>query len=42
MHGQSLWPRVAGLPHNQDDRPGPLPASPLEPRPEATGFRWAA
>jgi hypothetical protein len=28
--------------YNQDDPPGGLPASPLEPRPEATGFRWAA
>ena|SRR5947209_3232083 len=27
---------------NEDDPPGGLPASPLAPRPEATGFRWAA
>jgi hypothetical protein len=28
--------------YNQDDPPGDLPASPLTPQPEATGFRWAA
>src|SRR4051794_38321293 len=33
---------VAPGAYNEDDPPGPLPASPLAPRPEATGFRWAA
>jgi L-alanine-DL-glutamate epimerase-like enolase superfamily enzyme len=33
---------VAPSAYNEDDPPGDLPASPLEPRPEATGFRWAA
>jgi hypothetical protein len=33
---------VAPSAYNEDDRPGDLPASPLTPRPEATGFRWAA
>jgi hypothetical protein len=28
--------------YNEDDPPGILPASPLPPRPDATGFRWAA
>ena len=28
--------------NNKDEPPGGLPASPLAPRPEATGFRWAA
>jgi hypothetical protein len=32
---------VAPSAYNQDDPPGRLPASPLAPRPEATGFRWA-
>ncbi len=33
---------VAPSAYNQDDPPGTLPVSPLEPRPEASGFRWAA
>ncbi len=33
---------VAPSAYNQDDPSGGLPASPLAPRPEATGFRWAA
>jgi hypothetical protein len=33
---------VAPSAYNKDDPPGGLPASPLAPRPEATGFRWAA
>jgi hypothetical protein len=33
---------VAPSAYNEDDPPGDLPASPLAPRPEATGFRWAA
>ncbi len=33
---------VAPSAYNLDDPPGALPASPLAPRPEATGFRWAA
>jgi L-alanine-DL-glutamate epimerase-like enolase superfamily enzyme len=33
---------VAPSAYNEDDPPGVLPASPLAPRPEATGFRWAA
>jgi L-alanine-DL-glutamate epimerase-like enolase superfamily enzyme len=33
---------VAPSAYNQDDPPGDLPASPLAPRPEAAGFRWAA
>ncbi|MGH2869323.1 MAG: hypothetical protein ACRDNK_17395 [Solirubrobacteraceae bacterium] len=33
---------VAPSAYNQDDPPGGLPASPLAPRPEATGFRWTA
>jgi len=33
---------VAPSAYNEDDPPGGLPASPLAPRPEATGFRWAA
>jgi hypothetical protein len=32
---------VAPSAYNEDDPPGGLPASPLPPRPEATGFRWA-
>src|SRR5436190_10411453 len=28
--------------YNEDDPPGGPPASPLAPRPEVTGFRWAA
>jgi hypothetical protein len=32
---------VAPSAYNQDDPPGDLPGSPLAPRPEATGFRWA-
>src|SRR5919204_4689652 len=31
---------VAPSAYNEDDPPGGLPASPLAPRPEATGFRW--
>jgi hypothetical protein len=33
---------VAPSAYNEDDPLGSLPASPLAPRPEATGFRWAA
>jgi len=33
---------VAPSAYNEDDPQGDLPASPLAPRPEATGFRWAA
>ena len=33
---------VAPSAYNQDDPAGILPASPLPPRPDATGFRWAA
>jgi len=33
---------VAPSAYNEDDPPGALPASPLAPRPAATGFRWAA
>jgi hypothetical protein len=33
---------VAPSAYNEDDPPGDLPASPLAPRPEATGFRRAA
>ena len=33
---------VAPSAYNEDDPPGDLPASPLAPRSEATGFRWAA
>jgi hypothetical protein len=33
---------VAPSAYNEDDPPGGLPASPLTPRPEAAGFRWAA
>ena len=33
---------VAPSAYNEDDPPGSLPGSPLAPRPEATGFRWAA
>src|SRR5687768_12136371 len=33
---------VAPSAYNEDDPPGGLPASPLPPAPEATGFRWAA
>ena len=33
---------VAPSAYNEDDPLGGLPASPLAPRPEATGFRWAA
>ena len=33
---------VAPSAYNEDDPPGALPGSPLAPRPEATGFRWAA
>ena len=31
---------VAPSAYNEDDPPGTWPASPLTPRPEATGFRW--
>ena len=31
---------VAPSAYNEDDPEGELPASPLTPRPEATGFRW--
>jgi hypothetical protein len=33
---------VAPSGYNEEDPPGDLPASPLTPRPEATGFRWTA
>ena len=33
---------VAPSAYNEDDPAGELPASPLPPRPDATGFRWAA
>jgi hypothetical protein len=33
---------VAPSAYNADDPPGRLPASPLAPRPAATGFRWTA
>jgi L-alanine-DL-glutamate epimerase-like enolase superfamily enzyme len=33
---------VAPSSYNEDDPSGDLPASPLAPRPDATGFRWAA
>jgi hypothetical protein len=33
---------VAPSAYNEDDPPGGLPTSPLAPRPEVTGFRWAA
>jgi hypothetical protein len=33
---------VAPSAYNEDDPPGGVPASPLAPRPEATGFRWVA
>jgi hypothetical protein len=33
---------VAPSAYNEDDPQGELPASPLAPQPEATGFRWAA
>ena len=33
---------VAPSAYNEDDPAGALPASPLTPRPDATGFRWAA
>jgi L-alanine-DL-glutamate epimerase-like enolase superfamily enzyme len=33
---------VAPTAYNQDEPTGALPASPLPPRPAATGFRWAA
>jgi hypothetical protein len=32
---------VAPSAYNRDDPPGSLPASPLPPQPDATGFRWA-
>jgi L-alanine-DL-glutamate epimerase-like enolase superfamily enzyme len=32
---------VAPSAYNEDDPAGDLPASPLAPRPDATGFRWA-
>ncbi len=32
---------VAPSAYNKENPPGDLPASPLTPRPEATGFRWA-
>jgi hypothetical protein len=32
---------VAPRAYNEDDPPGDLPTSPLAPRPEAIGFRWA-
>jgi L-alanine-DL-glutamate epimerase-like enolase superfamily enzyme len=32
---------VAPGAYNEDDPAGPLPSSPLDPRPAATGFRWA-
>jgi L-alanine-DL-glutamate epimerase-like enolase superfamily enzyme len=33
---------VAPSAYNEEDPPSDLPASPLTPRPEATGFRWTA
>jgi hypothetical protein len=33
---------VAPSAYNADDPPGALPPSPLAPRPDASGFRWAA
>jgi hypothetical protein len=33
---------VAPSAYNEEDPPGDLPASPLTPRPDATGFRWTA
>ena len=33
---------VAPSPYHFDDPPSDLPTSPLQPRPAATGFRWAA
>jgi hypothetical protein len=33
---------VAPSAYNEDDPTDGLPSSPLPPRPEATGFRWAA
>jgi hypothetical protein len=33
---------VAPSAYNEDDPSGPLPSSPLPPRPDAVGFRWAA
>jgi hypothetical protein len=33
---------VAPSAYNQDEPAGELPTSPLAPRPDATGFRWAA
>ncbi len=33
---------VAPSAYNEDDPPGDLPTSPLAPRPDATGFRWAS
>ena len=33
---------VAPSAYNEDDPAGDLPASPLAPKPEATGFRWTA
>jgi hypothetical protein len=33
---------VAPSAYNEDDPAGALPASPLEPRPDALGFRWAS
>jgi hypothetical protein len=33
---------VAPSAYNEDDPPGGLPTSPLAPRPETTGFRWAS
>jgi hypothetical protein len=33
---------VAPSDYNKDDPSDDLPASPLTPRPEASGFRWAA
>jgi hypothetical protein len=32
---------VAPSAYNEDDPESALPASPLAPRPDATGFRWA-
>jgi len=33
---------VAPSAYNEDDPAGGLPTSPLTPRPESIGFRWAA
>jgi hypothetical protein len=48
MKGESRWPLLAKLPlvieacEYERLHAGDLPANPLTPRPEASGFRWAA